>query len=65
MKHTDVQTDAFTKDSSGMIILLAALFFMIVSALFSGAPATAKQHAADGANAPRVEVIEVVATRLK
>jgi hypothetical protein len=63
MKHDDV----FTKDSSGIIILLAAFLVLIASVLFSGSPAAAKQiEVRVAGEAPQhIEVIEVVATRLK
>jgi hypothetical protein len=61
------QDDIFTKDNSGIIILLAALLVMIASVLFSGSPAAAKpsEVRAVAEAPPHIEVIEVVATRLK
>jgi hypothetical protein len=64
MKHDTL----FTKDNSGIIILLAALLIMIASMLFSGTPAVAKPGDAPVVTTVKpqhVEVIEVVATRLK
>jgi hypothetical protein len=57
MKHNDM----FSKDNTGAIVLIAALFIMFASAFFIGAPAQAEQTTTTA----KVETIEVVATRLK